>query len=220
MLAKVPSPGRVKTRLVPPLTDAQASALARAFIRDLATRLIESEVRLRAKATVFYTPATGGNEMAVLVHGLRMASQFGLDLGQRLRTAVHDLQRDGFDRIVVIGSDSPTLPVRLIERAFDVLDAGADLAISAAEDGGYVLLGLNGVHANVFEGIPWSTERVYERTLERARMAGLTAAELDPWYDVDDGTSLDRLCRELRGDDPIGDEAVHTREALRSFART
>jgi uncharacterized protein len=217
MLAKVPHVVPVKTRLVPPLTTRQAQTLASAFIRDLATRLVENERLLDAKATVFYAPPGAEDEMAALVPGIRIAPQVGLELGQRLSAAVQQLHRDRVDRIVVIGGDSPTLPARRIACAFDTLDAGADLAIAGAEDGGYVLLGLSGAHVALFERIPWSTPAVYAATLKRARNAGLRTVELDPWYDVDDAASLERLRRELRGHGEIGDDAPHTRAALMSF---
>jgi uncharacterized protein len=217
MLAKVPCAIPVKTRLVPPLTRHQAQALAGAFIRDLAGRLVDHERLLDATTTVFFAPPSAGDALAALVPGIRIAPQVGFDLGQRLSAAVRALHRDRADRIVLIGSDSPTLPLRRIAGAFAALDDGADVAVAGAEDGGYVLLGLRGAHVTVFQGIPWSTPTVYAATLNRARDAGLRTVELDPWYDVDDAASLERLRRELLGEGEIGDEAPHTRAALLSF---
>jgi uncharacterized protein len=188
--------------------------LASAFIRDLATRLSAHERHLDAQAMVFYTPAEAASEMAALVPHLRIAPQTGTDLGERLRAVVRALDREGFDHIILIGSDSPTLPTQRVASAFEALDAGADLAIAGAADGGYVLLAIGGGHVSVFEGIPWSTSAVYAATLERARDAGLVTVELEPWYDVDDEASLARLRSELDGRGEIGDDAPYTREAL------
>ena len=216
MLAKVPHAGAVKTRLVPPLDEAQAAMLAAAFIRDLGGRLAELERACNATATVYYAPADGGNAMAILAPQLRMVAQIGTGLGQRLRAAVQDLEREGFEHIILIGSDSPTIPGALFSDAFAALDAGADVAVSRAEDGGYVLAALAGAHTGLFDGIPWSTDHVYARTIGRAHELGLRTTELRPWYDVDDEDGLERLRADL-SEAGVAQLVPQTRKALTSL---
>jgi hypothetical protein len=69
--------------------------------------------------------------------------------------------------------------------------------LGPSSDGGYYLLGLKVAHRRLFEGIAWSTERVAEQTLDRAREIGLEVYRLPVWYDVDDAESLRRLQNEL-----------------------
>ncbi|MDQ2907747.1 MAG: DUF2064 domain-containing protein, partial [Candidatus Eremiobacteraeota bacterium] len=92
----------------------------------------------------------------------------------------------------------------------------ADVAIAPAEDGGYVLLALRGLHVALFDEIPWSTPVVYAATLEQARRAGLRVVELSSWWDVDDGASLERLRRELAAADGAT-PAPHTRAMLETL---
>ncbi|MBC5799183.1 MAG: TIGR04282 family arsenosugar biosynthesis glycosyltransferase [Candidatus Eremiobacteraeota bacterium] len=215
LFAKAPRTGTVKTRLVPPLTPPQAAQLAGAFIADLAERLAVLARALDATAAVFYTPFDAANDIAALVGDLRQEPQRGCDLGERLTSMLRTLGGEGFEHVAVVGSDAPTLPEATIVRAFAALE-DADIAIVGAEDGGYVLLALGGLHVALFEAIPWSTPSVYAVTLEQARRAGLRVVELPPWWDVDDGASLERLRRELAA---AGDStsAPRTRTMLEAF---
>ncbi len=76
---------------------------------------------------------------------------------------------------------------------------GDNAVLSPALDGGYTLIGLSQPHPHLFADIPWSTERVYELTLQRAREIDLPVIALDGWYDVDDAGSYAMLERELNG---------------------
>lgn len=215
LFAKAPRSGKVKTRLVPPLTPSQAARLSGAFIADLAERLAALARALGAVTVVFYTPLDAANEIAALVGDLRREPQRGRDLGERLTSMLHTLNHDGFEHIAVVGSDAPTLPDAVIAHAFAALE-NADVAIAPAEDGGYVLLALGGLHVALFEDIPWSTPAVYAATLEQARRAGLHVVELSAWWDVDDGASLERLRRELAAADGAT-PAPHTRAMLETL---
>ncbi|GAC1658404.1 MAG: TIGR04282 family arsenosugar biosynthesis glycosyltransferase [Candidatus Elarobacter sp.] len=216
MLTKVPRAGRVKTRLVPPLTPVQAAALAAAFIRDLGVRLERLAEEYHASTIVYYAPSDEGAALARLVPQLRIVPQTGVRLGNRLRGAVLNLAGEGFEHIILIGSDSPTLPAGLFTDAFAALEDGADVGIARADDGGYVLMGLAGAHIGVFEDIPWSTDQVYSATMRRARALGLRAAELRSWYDVDDARGLGRLRAEI-AKSAAAAFAPHTRATLASL---
>jgi hypothetical protein len=103
---------------------------------------------------------------------------------------------------VVLNSDSPTLPTALLMETAEALARPGDRAVlGPSSDGGYYLLGLKSAHGRLFEDIAWSTERVAEQTLDRAREIGLDVYRLPVWYDIDDIESLRRLRAELSGDD-------------------
>ena len=96
------------------------------------------------------------------------------------------------------------------------------MVLGGSDDGGYYLIGLKRLHQRLFEHIDWSTERVFQQTLARAREIGLEAELLPTWYDVDDGATLERLHRELLGGSgasPAGYDASHTRAYLESLQR-
>ena len=74
---------------------------------------------------------------------------------------------------------------------------GERVVVGPSEDGGYYLIGMRRPEPQVFERITWSTEHVYTETVERVREAKLELVELPKWYDVDDGSTLELLQREL-----------------------
>ena len=125
------------------------------------------------------------------------------DLGQKL-SAWFDFACATDDRVLVIGSDSPALPLEFIEQAVQELDT-SDCIIGPALDGGYYLLGLKCPHPRLFEGIDWSSPQVLEQTRARAAELRLRVAELPPWNDVDEFADLAVLQSQLQR---IGPAAV------------
>ena len=102
----------------------------------------------------------------------------------------------GGDRVVLLGSDSPNVPVAYVEQAFDALKRN-DTVLGPTADGGYYLVGVRGRVPPIFAGVAWSTPQVWEQTATRLRAANCTFAELPVWYDVDDAADLRRLRDDL-----------------------
>ena len=198
-MAKAPLPGTVKTRLVPPLTFQEAANLHVCFLRDMSANIAEVVARNNAEALVVYTPV--GVETAfdgLIPPGFKFLAQRGETLGDRLCNATDDLLRRGYDSLCLVNSDSPTLPGSLIDLAIELLSTEGDrVVLGAAADGGYYLIGLKNVHTRLFDRIAWSTSEVLAHTIERADEIGLEVKLLPTWYDVDDGPTLDQLCKEL-----------------------
>ena len=138
---------------------------------------------------------------------------------RRVAPSVRSVANSRVRCAIVIDSDTPTLPSGLLERAVThVASREHDVVLGPSEDGGYYLIGLGRLHRALFEDMPWSTPVVLEETLRRVRDLGLTAAQLEPWYDVDTGADLDRLTAELGAG---GDEGPrYTRRLLLSLGRT
>jgi rSAM/selenodomain-associated transferase 1 len=217
-MAKAPRPGKVKTRLSPPLTPEQASALNICFIRDTTENIQQVTERSPGAGLVVYTPI--GDEAAfddLLPRQFALLGQRGDGFGERLLHACEDLFSCGFASVCLIDSDSPTMPQSALLQAVEVLQRPGDrMVLGPSDDGGYYLIGLKQLHPEVFERIEWSTERVLEQTLERATEIGLPSELLPAWYDVDDGATLERLRMELLGAGVSGNgyEAKHTRDYL------
>lgn len=189
LFAKVPRAGSVKTRLCPPLTSAEAAAVARICLEATLRRF-------PAAAPAAWTLFLEGDpepwlERLAAGAGVRIAPQGGGDLGARLARAFRALHGAGARRAVAIGSDSPTLDPSRISQALDRLEH-ADAVLGPARDGGYYLIGIRPGRESLFEGIPWSTPRVAAETRRRAAESGWTMAELPEWYDVDDAEDLRR----------------------------
>lgn len=203
VMAKAPRPGRVKTRLSPPLLPEEAAAMSAAFLRDITANIALAARDAPVAPYVAYAPA--GLEALfdgllepgtglVLADGAIDATPDVQGFGLCLLHAVRALLAEGYDSVCLLNSDSPTLPTALLAEAARRLALPGDRAVlGPAEDGGYYLLGLKAPHARLFGDIDWSTGQVAEQTRVRAAELGLPLDELDAWYDVDDRAALRRL---------------------------
>jgi|TARA_Y100000294_G_scaffold162132_1_gene167047 hypothetical protein len=201
IMARSPSDsGAIKTRLASVVPDPRVRAdLYAAFVADtVRTCRAIGGVALR----LAYTPdgGTAGFDAAGLWPD-ELLAQRGDDLGTRERALFEDLFSAGFDRALVIGSDLPTLPSRVLEEAVASLAAAGDAVIGPSDDGGYCLLGLAAaepiVVPDLFTGVRWSTPFALADTLSAARRAGIDLVQVESWYDVDDAGDLERLRKEL-----------------------
>jgi rSAM/selenodomain-associated transferase 1 len=228
VMTKAPQAGRVKTRLVPPLTPEEAAELNKCFLRDTAAAISSACSRrpvgdegktARSSPIAVYTPV--GAESAytdVLPADFSLLPQRGDKFGERLYLAIEDLFKCGFGSLCLIDSDSPTVPAENFEQAVELLSTSEDcVVLGPSDDGGYYLIGVKKPHRHLFEQIDWSTERVLNQTMQRATEIGIEVKLLSIGYDVDDDASLRRLCNELLTDTTSADIAPHTREFLASF---
>jgi rSAM/selenodomain-associated transferase 1 len=200
IICKTPRPGHSKTRLSPPLRPEECASISACFIQDLSATIASLTGDGRADGYAVYTPAGTEPELrALLPDGFGLVLQTDGDLGARLDKGIRDLIAAGHAGAILVNSDSPTLPHAVLDAAVDAVLSGDNLVISPAFDGGYTLIGLSKPHRHLFADIPWSTDVVYELTLQRAREIGLPVIALDGWYDVDDGASYAVLEREMDG---------------------
>ena len=182
VFAKQPVAGQVKTRLAQATSPEWARRVAQAFLEDSLDRLSQ----VQARRTIVYSPAAAETYFLQMAHGrFDLVRQCEGDLGQRLTHFFADARRRGYSRILAVGADSPTLPIAFIEQAFQLLETH-DAVIGPTTDGGYYLIGCGGTTVGtIFEGIPWSTSRVLEITVQRLQESSARTALLPPWYDVD-----------------------------------
>jgi uncharacterized protein len=208
VVAKAPRPGEAKTRLSPPLDAADAADLARAFLLDA----VECAGRAgNVTPRVVCRDADADDVREVVGPRIEIYCQRGVGLGAALEECFHHGQGDGFSRVAVLGSDSPTLPPAAIEEGFSALER-ADVAIGPSEDGGYYLLAARRPHPTLFRDMAWSHAAVFRETISRCDAAGLRVATLREWYDVDDADGLRRLCDDLASaPDHV---AIHSRRAI------
>jgi rSAM/selenodomain-associated transferase 1 len=225
VMAKAPRAGKVKTRLCPPLTLAQAAALNIRFLKDTAENLAQVVAQHNSAGLVCYTPV--GDEACfdgLLPEGFRLIPQRGDGFGERLLAAAQDILGCGFGAACLIDSDSPTVPAAAYAQAVAELGRPGDrVVLGGSHDGGYYLIGLKRAHPEPFRNIHWSTSSVYGETVAAAKAAGIEVVDLPLWYDVDDGATLEILRAELleRIRPPFaamdGYPAPHSREFLQSL---
>ncbi len=187
VFAKNPVPNHVKTRLLSEISPEQAASLYRAFLIDWCETLVElSNVDL----VIAYTPPESQSDLRTLIgDGVIYIPQTGTNLGERLTSATQWASENGYEKILIVGSDSPTLPLEYILQAVVGLDS-RDIVIGPSVDGGYYLIGfsienLNEIVPSIFQEIAWSTPQVFQQTIERIHTMNATLKVLPPWYDVD-----------------------------------
>ncbi|MGB9738647.1 TIGR04282 family arsenosugar biosynthesis glycosyltransferase [Chloroflexus sp.] len=190
MMARRPEPGRVKTRLCPPLTATQAASLYELFLRDLVAMM---RTVSNTRSLIAYAPTDAAEYFAALAPDIARRPQVGRNLGERLAAITTELLAEGTSAVVIIGSDSPSLPPTLIGQALAELERGVDLVLGPADDGGYYLVGLRRIAPSLFTEVLMSTSTVLRDTLAVAERLGLRTVLIDPWYDIDTIADLQRL---------------------------
>jgi hypothetical protein len=183
VFCREPLAGHTKTRLIPRLGAANAAELASAFIADALAKCRA----LAPRRIVIAGSAPRGAEnsdylrRAARRFGAELIDQGGGGLGARMARALEPYRAAG---AVLFGTDTPSLPPRLLARSVALLRRAA-VVIAPSLDGGYYLLGVRGPMPDIFRGIAWSRSNVLGETVARLRRAGLRYALGPTWYDVD-----------------------------------
>ena len=172
--------GQVKTRLSSLFDDETILRLYTCFVEDSLEKIRQVD---NADCFVGISPSNiSGFFNGIEDSDTRLFIQQGKDLGDKMRQAFVDRFSDGYKKVVIIGSDSPSLPVSYINQA---LNSDKDLMLGPSTDGGYYLIAMTGKVSEVFDGIAWGTEQVLDETLKRVKKAGVSLELLPVWYDVD-----------------------------------
>lgn len=211
VFAKRPEPGRVKTRLTTLLTPDEAARLYRAFVHDA----LDQYATLDADVRLYVHGAEEG--LTGLHDGHTLHRQEGDGLGARMQHAFVTSFAAGYERLVIIGTDHPTLPTAFIEQAFAALAEPLSICLGPSEDGGYYLLGMNDFYPVLFAGMTYSHPGVFEDTLARAGSTAARVTILPRWYDVDTPKALRRLAADLDDEAP---PAPRTRRVMAALCET
>ena len=125
---------------------------------------------------------------------ISLITQKGKNLGGRMFNAMKCLFEKGYERVLLIGIDSPDLPLSFIVDAFKKLEY-YELVIGPSEDGGYYLIGLTKPIKNLFTNIHWGSSNVLNETISRAEHSRISYFLLPMWYDIDNLNNLLRWKR-------------------------
>ena len=180
---KNPQKGQVKKRLAAAIGDEMAVRLYKRFLLEMLSTLNKGTF-------LFYLcvyPVDALESLkAWLGEDYLYMPQQGENLGERMKNAFTEALAMNFKRVVLIGSDIPSLPLEFIEEAFMSLEK-KDVVIGPSADGGYYLVGFRDrkFSPRAFKGIPWSTERVFEETMKIFEHEGLTVHTLKMLRDID-----------------------------------
>ena len=205
VIAKEPVPGRVKTRLTPDFTPAQAAKLAEAALTDT----LIAVASVPAQRHVIALDGTPGDW---LPGGYEVIRQRGGGLDQRIAAAMSEVYAGLPQPVVLIGMDTPQVTPDLLESALRPLaDDAADAAFGPADDGGFWLLGLRRPDPDLVLGVPMSTGHTGAEQLSRLARAGLRVHRMRTLLDVD--TAADAAV--VAGEAPRSRFAIALRAMLR-----
>jgi len=189
LFTRYPEPGTTKTRMIPKLGAEGAAELQRQMTRHIVSRVTEF---IGLHPTSLEIRFEGGNNklmQAWLGTGFDYSHQGKGDIGLRMGRALEDGFGNGYETVVIIGSDIPDITGEIMQKAFEGLKKH-DLVLGPAGDGGYYLIGMRQtafIPANprLFDGIQWGTDGVLSQTLAVAKKLGLSYTLLDTLDDVD-----------------------------------
>jgi rSAM/selenodomain-associated transferase 1 len=217
IIAKRPAAGQTKTRLTPPLTPEAAAGL---YERLLADTLDVARRMPGVDRGILYLPQGSEPYFAALAPDFGLTLQQGASLGERLDNALTALLDRGHQRVVIMNSDSPSLPAERLSAAFDALSGGAEVVFGPSDDGGYYLVGATRPVPLLLREVKMSTPTVLADTLTLAAWEGLRVALLPSWYDVDELADLRRLAQELAHAPPsvAGQTRAYLRANLKELA--
>jgi len=183
VFTKYPSPGKVKTRLMPALTKTQACEL----YKGLAEATLKKARKTGKDIIVCYYPS--GSLKAFnnwLGNGVRYMPQKGPGLGAKMKNAFIGAFSLGYDKVLLIGCDIPGISAGLLGKALKELGKHGAL-IGPAKDGGYYMIGFKKERflPEVFKGIKWSTPSVFAKTMKIFNDNGYRAGFAPDLSDID-----------------------------------
>ncbi|MBV8774707.1 MAG: TIGR04282 family arsenosugar biosynthesis glycosyltransferase [Deltaproteobacteria bacterium] len=195
VFTREPLPGLSKTRLATRIGARNAAALAEAFTRDALAKVHELGV-----SVVIAGAASGplhDND-----YFLSLARRFDAtlidqgqgNLGVRMARVI---ARFTPGRVVLMGTDTPSLPVSAIRRGLALIRHNL-VVLGPSLDGGYYLVGIRGAVPDMFRGIRWGGPRVLQQTVVRLAKFGIRPALAPAWYDIDRWDDLMLLTEHVR----------------------
>jgi rSAM/selenodomain-associated transferase 1 len=215
IMAKAPVAGYAKTRLIPVLGAGQAALLQQHMLLDTIELVSTALCGDGSIALVCPTAADRAALESFVPDGLGVVAHERVDLMSGLDYALAHHLAQGYQQVVLLDADSPTLPTQYIQSAFDHLQEDA-VVLGPTLDGGYYLIGSGQPRPQLFDWQRLDSATVCQQTRARAEALGATVQMLPPWYDVDTAEDLDRLCAELQ---QYPSRAPHTRRFLEGNGR-
>lgn len=188
IFTRKPEKGKVKTRLAQGVGDDKALKIYKFLLEHTA----KTTAKVNAHKRVYYTKAIVENDVwddNIFDKNVQIEG----DLGQKMQQAFEQTFQDGFENVVIVGSDLYDIDHKLIDKAFEKLNQN-DVVIGPATDGGYYLLGTKSIFPEIFKNKPWGTDKILNLTLQdlKSKQVALLEAKNDIDY-KEDAMSFDEL---------------------------
>jgi hypothetical protein len=168
--------GKVKTRLAKTVGDKAAFTIYKALVEVTEKATSKMDVDKR----IYFSDAMVNEKWPIDLK----AVQKGTDLGARMSNAFQDGFNDGYENIVLIGSDLPNISSEIINHGFKALLKN-EVVFGPAEDGGYYLVGMSKFHQCIFENKAWSTSNLLEETLLELKRKKINPSLIETLNDID-----------------------------------
>lgn len=196
VFAKAPVSGKVKTRLIPELGSAKATAIHKALVNHTLNCVTRDAL---ASVYLWCAPDTRHEFFKECESNwpIELRRQSGADLGQRMCGALTQMLSEK-KYAIIVGTDCPVITSGLIMETLEQLESGSDCVMVPAQDGGYVLMGLQKCDPLLFSDVNWGTSSVLQQTLERLTSLGWKFSQLQYQWDVDRPEDVYRLERQIQ----------------------
>ncbi len=184
LLTRYPRPGHVKTRLFSALGPQKAADLQRQMTAHALEQMRFLRREKHVELEVRYCGAKPEEARALFGQDIIVRDQGAGDLGAKILRAFEDARREGVEKAVLLGADCPDATWGVLAGALEAL-TDVEVVLGPAADGGYYLIGMRSPLPQVFEGMTWGVDTVYEETLRRIKRVGSTWRALKVLHDVD-----------------------------------
>lgn len=183
LFAKAPVAGKVNTRLIPDIGVQAATKLQHDLIHQRLSMLKQADL---CAVTLMCSPAVQDDYFVYCKqhYSISLLAQSGTDLGERMLNGIKQALQQ-YKYCIVIGTDAPALDEVLIRQAIERLKTGDEVVLVPAEDGGYVLVGLQKAYEFLFQDISWGSAKVMQQTRDKLNNNSVAFNELATCWDID-----------------------------------
>ncbi len=199
VFTKFPVEGKVKTRLAKNM----GNKFAVSFYRVCAEHTFKELIKVKETGSELFLFYSEENEIEQVMNwagnNFNYYSQQGNDLGLKMYNAFETVFKKGYKKVIIVGTDAPDVSMNLVQSVISVLD-NYSVVIGPANDGGYYLLGFKSKLIDLFSGIEWSTNSVFDNTIEKLNRSKINYFMLDELTDIDTAEDLQNWLKQYKGD--------------------
>ncbi|AKN30900.1 glycosyltransferase [Clostridium carboxidivorans P7] len=197
LMTRVPIAGMTKTRLMKIFTGTECAQLQQCFLLDLFKML--NKIRKTVDIYITYTPEKSFYLVDHIIPSfIDSFPQQGDDLGNRMNNAIEKLLNKGYSKVILIGSDIPSLQPEDISKAYEELENN-DICLGPTNDGGYYLIGMKKNCKKIFNNnLKWGNKSVFEATLAIANNLGYNVGLTTKLNDIDEKEDIEDLIKRVK----------------------
>ncbi len=199
VFAIFPIEGKVKTRLAKNM----GNKFAVSFYKVCAEHTFKELVKVNETGSELFLFCPEENVIAQVKrwagNKFNYYSQQGSNLGLKMYNAFDTVFKKGYKKVIIIGTDAPDISMNIMQSAISVLD-NYSVVIGPSNDGGYYLLGFKSKLIDLFSGIEWSTDSVFDNTIKKLNNSKINYFILDELIDIDTLEDLQNWLKRYKGD--------------------